>query len=382
MLNEAYSRRKVCNDYNRENLRCDRMGNCCAKAGLSPSSSFQDLKIVNGKATRRRSSGGQTAKKAPVPMKTAVATGNSLYNSLYNEQSSPYTKRTGERLPPKHVPSPVYIPPKESPRSDSYRLRQEDLNGTKPLTSPPDSSLPESGRGSLESKQSHESPRTERRGSISLEQRLLRGHIRTGSNGHKRTGSGTSDIIPRERGDSKRGLVHADYIRKGSWAVTESKVQRNDSGGSAKDKPRIEISVTGSLDRDSGTSDCSEELPPHIQRPGYPSSISPVIGELSRSGSCKNELNPVLRSRKENLLTRRQVVSEVRLETLDLALCVDEATADRRQRILSDSEASANEECACVIKWKKGNLLGKGTFGMVSTSVPEYRRWDVPVNAK
>lgn len=359
------------------------MGNCITKplSKSSRSNSFTNLKFTPGvmvkeqKETNGISQGSShiiqtsahvTAGKVlnrpnAVPPAASVATGNSLYNSIYNEQSSPYRQR--KSVPRRDSqPQPHGTAKSDDSKSSSYRLRQEDLCSTM-------------GTSSVHSDQSSRASSTQntmenqRAKDVSLEKQLWRGHMRSESTdrirpGHSRSNSAASGVF-RERSDSQK-RVQADYIRKGSWAVTESKLQRCEND----QQPDVTKSRAHQLDHPSILADHAVNQTPHIQNIQYShSSIQPpmVVAPLTRSDSCKNELNAVLRG-KSNLQERRQVVSEIHLDieainnnyaSSDDGTPSDEGPPSR----LQDLDRQVDRDSA--IKWKKGNLLGKGSFGKV-----------------
>lgn len=306
-----------------------------------------------------------------LPPVKCVATGNSLYNSLYNEQSSPYRQR---KIPD----SPQQTGTASTQKSSSYRLRQEDVGG---------SSLPDnnsyhtnSNNSSRDNSQENTLETTkdslDRVSKLTLEQQILRGHKRTGSQdikfGHTRTASsGSIQLLTRDRSDSQRKIVPADFIRKGSFAMTESKLQRRDSD--QRQQPDVTQSQTNPLVIDS-TNNQPKILVDHI--PMRTSIHAPVSPSLSRSDSCNNEINPVLRGK--NLQARRQVVSAMHL---DLGIGTGSSNSSEDYDTSLDGERSRkaykrtrpattfDHHSECVIKWKKGNLLGKGSFGKVRTTL-------------
>ena len=249
-------------------------------------------------------------------------------------------------------------------KSSSYRLRQEDLSGTLGTgsTYSGHSSRESSAQNTLENQRPKE---------VSLEKQLWRGHVRGEStdrirSGHSRSNSSTSGVF-RDRSDSQK-RVPADYIRKGSWAVTESKLQRSNSD----QQPDVTKSQAHHLDHPSILADHAVNQVPQIVTSQYrPSSIQPPTSPtaLTRSDSCKNELNAVLRG-KSNLKERRQVVSEIHLDIEAInsrnASSEDGTPSDdgntSRMRGL-DGQGGHDP----AVKWKKGNLLGKGSFGKVIT---------------
>ena len=381
------------------------MGNCCDKqTKSSPSNSFTNLKFTpvarkpsKSSNKQRRKSGGSVksnSKSRPSEDSSKVLpkpTGNSLYNTVYNEQT-PYTSKQNPQLNKangstthgqqqyspsqnqqqySHSQNQTPEPPQPGSRSSSYKLVQSDLIGQD-----------DSGKGSMERSYTSQGSGGERSGSIRLEQQLMRGHIRTNSadlmkRGHSRQGSNGS-IVVRDRSDSQRrgAPVPADFIRKGSWTVNEPIVRRNNSDKSIKvydnslDKkssPRSHVSNTNqpSILADHKVTNTPSPPPRSaIQRPTSPSS-------MTRSDSCKNEVNPVLRNKPHNIQQRRQVVSAMTINTgLTTTGYGSSNSSQINSRRASDSEEyttslNVEQQCACVIKWKKGNLLGKGSFGKV-----------------
>lgn len=374
------------------------MGNICVKpTKSSPSNSFTNLKFTpasrknskNG-GKQRRKSGGSSIKsngKKSLPAdderyNPPITTGNSLYNTVYKEQT-PYTNTQNPQLVkangspnnhnyPHHERTTEVQP---SSRSSSYKLVQTDLAGND-----------DSGKGSMErSYNSQVSTNTnsgDRTGTARLEQQLLRGHMRTDSSdlmkkhGHSRQGSSGSNAMVRDRSDSARrgggggvsAPVAADFIRKGSWTVSEPKVHRNNSDKDSKSSPRTNRTQPSILTDHRVKNTPSPPPRSAIQRPNSPS--------MTRSDSCKNEINPVLRNKPHmQIQQRRQVVSAMTINTgLTVASSGSSSTSSRRA---SDSEEyttnlNVEQHCACVIKWKKGNLLGRGTFGKVSSMNTSY----------
>lgn len=370
------------------------MGNCCEKqTKSSPSNSFTNLKFTpvtrklskSGSKQRKKSGGSvkSNGKSRPSEDGSKVLpkpTGNSLYNTVYNEQT-PYTSKQNPQLQKANsitdhqyqytqTHNDTAEPPQPTSRSSSYKLLQSDLLAQE-----------DSGKGSMDRSYTSQGSGGEKAGNVSLEQQILRGHMRTNSSdlvkrGHTRQGSNGS-IVVRDRSDSQRrgAPVPADFIRKGSWTVNEPKIHRNNSDKSitihdnSLDKKSSPRSRVGGGNQPSILTDhkvTNTPSPPSrsaIQRPMSPSS-------MTRSDSCKNEVNPVLRNKPHNIQQRRQVVSAMTINT-GLTTASSSNSSQTNSRRASDSEEyttslNVEQQCACVIKWKKGNLLGKGSFGKVS----------------
>lgn len=382
------------------------MGNCCGKQSLksSPSNSFTNLKFPSqgegkqvakspGGRSRRKSGDSTKGKKNDSPQINTVLSQpqNGVYTGKPTQDKLPQTKhhiKHSDRKQPSPLPQRP-DPVGEDGRSSSYRLRQADVvAGTESKAG---------GRGSNHNSLDRSTPTsqltTDRSGSMRLEQQLLAGHRRTDSTdlakrGHTRTGSGSSHAF-RDRVDSQK-RIPADFIRKGSWTVNEPKLTRGDSN--EKEYSPVSAHRTNHSSRVAPppgppapsppsilVDHCAKQLPrsqasPTPQKSSIPPPTSPSL--LTRSDSCKNELNPVLRN-KPHLQERRQVVSAI---TINTALCngsdsgSNNSSGNRRSTDFSGpvphsrkpKGLGSNEQSACVLKWKKGNLLGRGTFGKVS----------------
>lgn len=364
------------------------MGNCCTKQSLksSPSNSFTNLKFgPNGERkpsakspsgkTRHKSGESVKGKKDNLPPINKVL--SQPQNGHYTE-NLPHQPASDQGKPTHYVkpPSPKYQEPiDENGRTPSYRLRQADLRSDHEQT--------DGDSGSKTSSIDRATPTSQltgdRAGSLRLEQQLLHGHRRSGSNdfkkGHNRNGSNTNNIV-RDRSDSQQ-RVHADYIRKGNWALHDPKLKRGDSSDkkdyspvSARNTNTQPILTQPSILVDHcANSNVGQRLSPSPVKSSIPPPTSP---SMTRSDSCKNELNPMLRN-KPHLQERRQVVSAI---TINTAACNDgefSPISDGRRRSSdftaptnqTDRDPKSNQQLACVLKWKKGNLLGRGTFGKV-----------------
>lgn len=378
------------------------MGSCCGKESLksSPSNSFTNLKFPasgerkqstksNGVRSRQKSGDSVKSKKSdksPAAKPTAaprksLTRAENLPNS-YNHSTN--NVRHSEHKPP----SPAVRRQEnldEEGRTPSYRLRQADLRGKL-----------DGGDGSDGSKQNSIDRSTptsqinnDRAGSIRREQQLITGHRRTGSTdlmkrGHARTGSNANQGM-RDRADSQK-RIQADFIRKGSWTLNEPKLTRGDSHDKKEYSPvlvrtnsngrRIQNNSHPQSQPSILVDHCVDQKNQTNSSPQKSSIPQPTSPSMTRSDSCKNELNPVLRN-KSHLQERRQVVSAI---TIDTNACngtasTDSGSNDSRphsgdfttaQHIPNGKDLDSQLQLNGVIKWKKGNLLGRGTFGKVS----------------
>ena len=357
------------------------MGNCCGKESYksSPSNSFTNLKIpgqseqkLSGKIT-----GGRSRHRSGDSNKETKNNRGHAINPTYTQKSSTTCNGDAQNNPSKHIsqrsndrtnfsheqPSPASARPdpvgEEDGRVSSYRLRQADLGGNAESSSM-DRSTPTSQLTN------------DRAGSLRLEQQLIVGHRRTGSSDLTKKIHLPSNAPHggRERSDSQK-RIPVDFIRKGSWTVSEPKLTRGDSSDKKDYNPvsaqrpgqgpvlqipsQPSILVDHCVDRSSLANEKS------VQKSSIPPPTSP---SMTRSDSCKNELNPVLRN-KPHLQERRQVVSAMTIDT-----GMSDTNSNHR---LSDLALTAapiagrpDQHLACVLKWKKGNLIGRGTFGKVS----------------
>lgn len=379
------------------------MGNCCGKENLksSPSNSFTSLKFTTAKERKpstksnsskvRRKSGGSNKepRNSIEPTKQKQPPAPYTNGRAYTEKARPTNNQptsggrptnnqhqSGAKHPNNQQPSGKLSNSNSSNgvtadgdgRTPSYKLRQADLvREGSPGT-------PESGRklSSIERRclEVNKSPVLDRAGGLRLEQQLLTGHRRTGSGASSLSGSQSA----RDRSDSQRRAVPADFIRKGSWTHNESRIRRNDSDNkitqpsplltrSSKVPP---VNAQPSILVDHCVTE--ESRSNKISSSSIPAPTSP---SLTRSDSCKNDENPVLRN-KGHLQQRRQVVSAMTIDTglTDISNENNLHPGDYTGRgvpVRANSKLppNAHQQCASVLKWKKGNLLGRGTFGQV-----------------
>jgi len=340
------------------------MGNCCGKQSSksSRSNSFTNLKFTHpedGKSQAkriRRKSGDTVKSKTSIPDLTVATEKQMICNGNKVEPPSYYDQKHSQ--PVNHSDNVNGILSQhqvdDEGRTPSYKLRQEDLYKTK-------SNVSES-----QSFGSNHSPViNDRAGSLRMEHQLVSGH--------------------RDRADSQK-RIPADYIRKGSWTVSEPKVKRNDSDNKLDSRSSPLLGRNGAIppahpsiltDHRVKTSSLRPHNQTEFSNTNQTSSIQKrtSTSSMTRSDSCKNEVNPVLRN-KPHLQQRRQVVSAMTINTA-VANGSEDSSSNGSGRHLSvetkptgfnsrPSNFDQQSQCACVIKWKKGNLLGRGTFGKVS----------------
>lgn len=387
------------------------MGNCCGKQSYksSPSNSFTNLKFTTAteQKSTSKSSNGRVRKKSgdstkgskpakPAPAPRAVHTNSNINSSPYQDKARPVQTSKTAHPPFSNIPTA-----NDDGRTPSYKLQQADLITKGNVQNLPDNIQNHGAKQSSNSQTNGSPVSNDRTGTgRSAQQMALKGHRRTGSTdlmkkGHSRTGSAVSSVV-RDRSDSQK-RVPADFIRKGSWTLNDPKLKRKDGdkaleyspvstrrvpNTSFHQPPQPSILADHHVTANEGKQPRADYLNAPSSSPLLNSSIarptSPSV--ITRSDSCKNELNPVLRN-KSHLQERRQVVSAI---TINTGLCnsseADSSSSSRRGSadlstdvlVTKDTDPNIHQQCACVIKWKKGNLLGRGTFGKVSNTRTDY----------